>query len=70
MMSILQSKSNKQMNIEFFEELLVQAFGEDVGEKQLDLSGLVTQAQITSLLQLELTGVPRDTTLILVAVGG
>ena len=40
------------------------------GEKQLDLSGLVTQAQITSLLQLELTGVPRDTTLILVAVGG
>ncbi len=37
MMSILHSKSNKQMNIEFFEELLVQAFGEEVGEKQLDL---------------------------------
>jgi N-methylhydantoinase A len=40
------------------------------GEKQLDLSGLVSQEQITALLQLELTGVPKETAIILIAVRG
>ncbi|MDQ0202784.1 ABC transporter ATP-binding protein [Pectinatus haikarae] len=37
MINILRSKSNKQMNIEFFEELQSQTFGEEIGQKQLDL---------------------------------
>ncbi|WP_196592525.1 ABC transporter ATP-binding protein [Pectinatus sottacetonis] len=37
MISILQSKSNRQMNIDFFEELLVQPLGEEAAKKQLDL---------------------------------
>jgi NitT/TauT family transport system ATP-binding protein len=36
MLTILQSKSNKQMNIEFFEELLTRTFGETVAHQQLE----------------------------------
>jgi NitT/TauT family transport system ATP-binding protein len=37
MMQILQSKSNKQMNIEFFENLLCHSFEQEAAAKQLDL---------------------------------
>ncbi|TCS79659.1 nitrate/sulfonate/bicarbonate ABC transporter ATP-binding protein [Pectinatus cerevisiiphilus] len=37
MINILRSKSNRQMNIEFFEELLSHIFGEETAKKQLDL---------------------------------
>ena len=38
------------------------------GEKQLDLSGLVSQEQIESLLRLELAGVKAEAELVIVAV--
>ncbi len=37
MISILNSKSNKRMNIEFFEEILITEFGDAVAKEQLDL---------------------------------
>jgi len=37
MINILQSKSNKKMNIEFFEDLIARNFGDEVAKKQIQL---------------------------------
>lgn len=37
MINILRSKANKQINADFFTEILSQMLGEDLAQKQLDL---------------------------------